>query len=348
MGGAPLAVGLMKPSTTTGARSRISPTSWPWQAKILLLGAIWGSSFLFIKVGDRSFAPFDIAGGRIALAAVTLTLVLAATGGHLPRGRARWAHLAVAGLFMNALPFTLIAWAEVRISSIAAGILNATTPLFTLPIAFLLVPSERLTKPRIIGLLVGFLGVLVVLGAWRGLPSGKILGYLASLAAALCYGIGLPYTRRFVTTDEESVTSLAAGQLICATAEMAVISPAFLRVPHHVSGESLASVLALGVLCTGVAYLLSYSIVRAGGATSTSLVTFLIPIFSTIFGAALLSEPLTWYEPAGAVVVLAGVALVQGVRIRPRRWQQALSGATRKRALPHQPICEEAPNCRPR
>jgi drug/metabolite transporter (DMT)-like permease len=343
MGGALVAVDFVR--TTRGPRSRLRllPASWPWQGQILLLGAIWGSSFLFIKVADRSFAPFDIAGGRIALAAVTLTLVLAATGGHLPRGRARWAHLAVAGLFMNALPFTLIAWAEVRISSIAAGILNATTPLFTLPIAFALVPAERLTRARVTGLLIGFLGVIVVLGTWHGLPSGELAGYLASLTGALCYGIGLPYTRRFVTTDEESVTALAAGQLICATVEMAVISPAFVRVPHHVSGESLVSVLALGIMCTGIAYLLSYSIVRAAGATSTSLVTFLLPIFSTIFGAVVLSEALTWYEPVGALIVLAGVALVQGIRVRPRRAGHAVWAVVRKRAVPTRAVCEEAP-----
>jgi drug/metabolite transporter (DMT)-like permease len=336
-----LAVDVMRPSSPARARSGLSPASWPWQARLLLLGAIWGGSFPFIKVADRSFAPFDIAGGRIALAAITVTLVLVASGGHLPRGRSRWAHLAVAGLFMNALPFTVIAWAEVRISAIAAGILNATTPLFTLPIAFLLIPSERLTKTRIGGLLVGFVGVIVVLGAWHGPPSDKIAGYVASLGGALSYGIGLPYTRRFVTTDEESVTSLAAGQLICATVEMAVISPFFLRVPQHVSGESLTSVVALGVLCTGIAYMLSYSIVRVAGATSTSLVTFLIPIFSTIFGAALLSERLSWYEPVGAAVVLAGVALVQGMR--PRRVVRAIRDAASRRTPRARPICGEAP-----
>ncbi len=344
MKGALVAVDLVRTPKNARARAQISPTGWPWQAQLLLLGAIWGSSFLFIKVGDRSFAPFDIAGGRIALAAVTLLAVLFATGGHLPRGRARWAHLAVAGFFMNALPFTLIAWAEVRISSIAAGILNATTPLFTLMTAFVLVPSERLTKSRLAGLFLGIVGVVVVLGAWHGLPNGKIAGYLASLAGALSYGIGLPYTRRFVTTDKESVTALAAGQLVCATVEMAAFAPVFVRVPHHVSGDSWASVAALGVLCTGVAYLLSYAIVRAAGATSTSLVTFLIPIFSTIFGAAILSEALAWYEPVGAIVVLAGVALVQGIRIRPRRAGRAVSVVMKDQPVPSRAILEDPPS----
>lgn len=337
-----MAVGNVRTSTDARARARLLPVSWPWQGQLLLLGAIWGSSFLFIKIGDRSFAPFDIAGGRIALAAVTLTLVLVATGGHLPRGRARWAHLAVAGLFMNALPFTLIAWAETRISSVAAGILNATTPLFTLPIAFVLVPAERLTRSRVAGLLIGFCGVVVVLGTWHGLPSGKSVGYLASLTGALSYGIGLPYTRRFVTTEKESVTALAAGQLICATIEMALVAPALLRVPHHVSGDSLASVAALGVVCTGTAYLLSYSIVRAAGATSTSLVTFLIPIFSTIFGAAVLSEALTWYEPVGALVVLAGVALAQGFRVRSSQLARAKGTLTRRPLPTRRAVCEDA------
>jgi drug/metabolite transporter (DMT)-like permease len=340
MRGALVAVETVNTTNDVPRRPWILPASWPWQGQLLLLGAIWGSSFLFIKVGDRSFAPFDIAGARIALAAVSLVVVLSATGGHLPKGRARWAHLAVAGLFMNALPFTLIAWAETRISSIAAGILNATTPLFTLPIVFVLIPSERLTRSRLAGLLVGFLGVVVVLGAWRGLSSGETVGYLASLGGALSYGFGLPYTRRFVTTDNESVTALAAGQLLCATLEMAVISPAFVRVPHHIGGESLASVLALGIMCTGIAYLLSYSIVRRAGATSTSLVTFLIPIFSTIFGAAILSEPLGWFEPVGAVIVLAGVALAQGIRVRPQRAGPAVRRMTTRRRATARAVCE--------
>ncbi|MGA8296503.1 MAG: DMT family transporter [Acidimicrobiales bacterium] len=314
-----MAVDLVRITRESRVGKRILPLSWPWQIRLLLLGAIWGSSFLFIKVADRSFAPFDIAGGRIALGALTLATVLYATGGRLPKGRARWAHLAVVGLFMNAIPFTLFAWAEVRISSVAAGILNGTTPLFTLPVAFVLLPTERLTKSRLGGLVVGFVGVIVVLGAWHGVSGGELAGYLACLGGALCYGIGLPYTRRFVTTDEESVTALAAGQLVCATVEMALIAPAFVRVPHRVSAESGLSVLALGIMCTGIAYLISYSIVRVAGATSTSLVTFLIPIFSTIFGAAILSEALAWYEPVGALVVLIGVALVQGLRVPLRR-----------------------------
>jgi drug/metabolite transporter (DMT)-like permease len=312
-----VAIDLVRTPLKTLTRQRLSAANWPWQAKLLVLSAIWGSSFLFIKVGDRSFPPFDVAGGRIALGAAALTIVLYLSGHRLPKGRARWMHLAVTALFMNAIPFTLFAWAETRISSIAAGILNATTPLFTLPIAFVLLPGERLTRTRLAGLCLGFVGVVVVLGAWHGLSSGQAAGYLAGLAAALCYGIGLPYTRRFVTTDEESTTALAAGQLICATVEIGLIAPAFVRVPSHVSGASLASVVALGVFCTGFAYLISYSIVRVAGATSTSLVTFLIPIFSTIFGAAILSEALRWHEPVGAVVILVGVALVQG--IVPRR-----------------------------
>ena len=125
---------------------------------------------------------------------------------------------------------------------------------------------------------------------------------------------------------------------------MAAFAPVFVRVPHHVSGDSWASVAALGVLCTGVAYLLSYTIVRAAGATSTSLVTFLIPIFSTIFGAAILSEALAWYEPVGAIVVLAGVALVQGIRIRPRRAGRAVSVVMKDQPVPSRAILEDPPS----
>jgi drug/metabolite transporter (DMT)-like permease len=295
---------------------RLSPLSWPWQPRLLLLSAIWGGSFLFVKIGDRVFVPFEIAGARVAIAALFLLGVLLVSGDRLPRGVRLWSHLAVAGLLLNAVPFTLIAWGEVRVSAVTAGLLNAATPLFAVPVAFFMIPADRQGRPPLSGMLVGFVGVVVLLGAWSGSGGSHLSGELACLLSTVCYGFGLPYMRRFVTGSDASATSLAAAQLICATLEMALVAPVFVRVPSHLPlGETL-SVVALGVLCTGYAYILNYANVRQAGATNSSFVTYLIPIFSTALGIIFLSERLHWYEPLGAVVVLIGVALTQGLLSR--------------------------------
>lgn len=192
-----------------------------WQVRAVALSAIWGTSFLFMKVGVRSFEPFDVTSGRIAIGAVTLVIVLVASHQALPRSLRLWWHLAVAGLLLNAVPFTLIAWGEQRISSVAAGIWNATTPLFVVPVAFLMVPSEHPTRAKVTGLAVGFLGVAVVFGAWGGLSGSHLSGDFACLGASACYGLGTPYAKRFVTRSSEPPIGLAAGQLIAATVELA-------------------------------------------------------------------------------------------------------------------------------
>ncbi len=289
-----------------------------WQARAVLLSAIWGTSFLFMKVGDRSFIPFEVTWIRLAVGTLSLVAILGASHQSLPRGWRLWGHLALAGLLLNAVPFTLIAWGEQRISSVAAGIWNATTPLFVVPVAFLVLPSERPTPAKVTGLLVGFLGVAVVLGAWGGLSGTHLSGDLACLSASACYGLGIPYARRFVTRSSTSPTGLAAGQLLAATVELTVVSPLLARVPSHVSTVSVMSVLALGVFGTGIAYVINYSVIREAGATNASLVTYIIPLFSTVLGIAVLSEALTWNEPVGAAVVLVGVAISQGI-LAPRR-----------------------------
>jgi drug/metabolite transporter (DMT)-like permease len=296
----------------------LGPRHWTWQARAILLSAIWGTSFLFMKEGDRSFVPYEVTSGRVAVGALTLVVVLVASRQPLPRGLRLWGHLAVAGLLMNAVPFTLIAWGEQRISSVAAGIWNATTPLFVVPVAFLLLPAERPTRARAAGLLVGFLGVAVVFGAWAGLPGSHLSGDLGCLGASACYGLGIPYARRFVAKSSASPTGLAAGQLIAATVELTLVSPLLAKAPVQVSAVSVFSIVALGAFGTGIAYVLNYSVIREAGATNASLVTYVIPIFSTILGITVLGEILVWNEPVGAAVILVGVAISQGVLARGR------------------------------
>lgn len=285
---------------------------------MLVLGAIWGCSFLFIHVGDEDLAPLQVAWGRTLCGTAVLLVLLTVSRTRLPHWRA-FGHLAVVALLMNALPFSLLAYGETHVPTVLAGIWNATTVLFTFPVAVLLVPGEHATASRVVGVVTGFAGVLVVLGVWAGGLAGSSLeGDLLCLGSACSYGIGIPYTRRFLSDRGEGAMSLAAGQLLAASLEMALVVPMVTSTPAALPARVVLSVVLLGVFGTGVAYVLAHSIVRAAGASVLSMVTYLSPVFSTIAGIALLHERLSWNEPIGAIVILLGAAISQG-RLDPAR-----------------------------
>jgi len=282
-----------------------------WKVPFLLLAAIWGASFLFIKVGVEDLAPLQVAFARCAIGAVVLAGWVAATGERPGRDPALLGHMAVAGLLFCAVPFSLFSWAETEVTSVVAGIWNATTPLLTLLAVLVLVPAERPTRDRVAGLALGFAGVVVVLGPWDAGAGGPALAQLACLGAAGCYGLGFAYLRRFVSARRESGVVLSALQLAWATVMLAPFA-ALGGVPEAVSADVLGSMLALGALGSGVAYVLNYRVLRAAGPTTAASVTYLVPLFATVFGIAILGEGLTWHQPAGAAVVLLGVAVSQG------------------------------------
>jgi len=279
--------------------------------RFVLLAVAWGSTFLFIKVGDEAFAPLQVSFGRLLVGTAMLLSIVAARGDRLPSDRRTWAHLAVAGVLLNVAPFSLFAYGERHVSSVLAGIWNATVPLFTLPIAILWLADEHATARRLTGLAVGFLGVLVVLGVWRGVGSTSLAGNLLCLGAAASYGLGFPYTRRYLARRPEGPVSLATAQLVCATVEIAILTLLFTGAPHGVAVKHALSILALGAIGTGLTFLLNYSLIRDVGATVTSTVAYVIPIVSTVLGIVALGEPLTWYEPVGAVVIVLGAIMAQ-------------------------------------
>ncbi|HEY2638185.1 MAG TPA: DMT family transporter [Solirubrobacteraceae bacterium] len=289
----------------------------PWQVQFVFLSSIWGASFLFIKEAIRVFAPVDVALIRVAVGALVLALVLAVRREAPPRGRRTWADLLFVGTVGNAAPFTLLAFGETHISSVLTGIWNATTPLMTMLVAMAVLPDERPTPRRLAGLAGGFAGVLVVLGPWRHLGGGQLAGSLMCLGAAACYGVAFPYTRRFLAGRPESGIALSMGQLTCATAVLAVVTIFVGGAPGALTARSVLSLAALGALGTGLAYILNYAVVRQAGATTASTVTYLVPIWATLLGVIVLSEPLTWNEPVGAAIVLGSVAASQGL-IGPR------------------------------
>lgn len=283
----------------------------PPYLRLLVLGCIWGTSFLFIKVGLEGLPPLGIALGRSASGAATMLAIVAVRRIKLPRDKKTWLHIAFIATAANVLPFALFSWGELHVTSSVAGVYNATTPLATLAVAMLALPQERPTRARVGGIAIGALGVVIVLGPWHSSGENAPLGQLACLVAASSYGVAFNYTRRYVTPLRLDPIALTASQLAVATAMLAVVTP--LAGGHvHLAWKVVGSVLALGALGTGIAFVIYHGLIRDIGATSTSLVTFVAPIIAVALGATVLGEAITWNLFAGAVVVFFGAALAEG------------------------------------
>jgi drug/metabolite transporter (DMT)-like permease len=282
-----------------------------WRVQFLLLSATWGSSFLFIKVLDRHWPALWVAFGRVALGAATIVALAVLRRERLVFDRRTWLHLLVVAALFNAVPFTLFAYGEKHVSSIVAGLWNATAPLWVIVFALLAFPEEHPDMARIVGLIVGFIGVVVLLGPWRGIRGSELHGQLACAGAGVCYGLAWLYSRRHLAGRQTSGIALAAGQLLWATLLLGVAVPFAAAPTTHIGTDGLGSILALGVLGTGVAYLFNYAIIRAAGATTAATVTYVVPLFSTLLGVIVLSEALSWNQPVGAAILLAGIAVSQ-------------------------------------
>jgi drug/metabolite transporter (DMT)-like permease len=294
-------------------------TSGGWVWSFAGLALIWGCSFLFVKVGLAAFSPVQLALVRCLLGAGFLVLVLRMSGQRLPRGAVTWARLFVAAALFNSVPFTLIAAAEVHVSSILAGVINAATPLVALLAALVFFPAERPTRGRLAGLACGFVGVLVVLGVWHGIGGAGGIAVVSCLFAVVCYGVAFPYARRFLAPTSTSSLSLATGQLLCATAQLvpfiAVGGP-----PDRPWRESVVmGMLALGVLGSGLAYILSYQIIASAGDSVASSVTYVLPVVAVVAGTTVLGEHLHWNEVVGALFICGGIAVGQRSQAARRR-----------------------------
>lgn len=278
---------------------------------LLLLGALWGGSFLFIRVAVPALGPVLLMDLRVLLAAAALTLYAVAVG-RLGGFRSRWRQFLILGGLNAALPFTLIAAAEINITASLASILNSTTPLFTAVVAALWI-GESLTLRKAAGLLLGVAGVAVLVG-WNSQPvSGAVvLSVCASLAAALAYGLGGVYAKR--TFSGVPPLTMAVGQQAAAAAILLPLAAATL--PGDTPSLNVVfSVFALALLSTALAYLLYFRLITNVGPTKTLSVTFLVPVFGVIFGVLFLDEPFGLGTLAGMGIILAGVALVTGVRL---------------------------------
>ncbi|MFJ5798197.1 DMT family transporter [Streptomyces decoyicus] len=299
-------------ATDTGATPpKATGRARGWPIRFAALSLVWGFSFLFIKVGTQGFAPLQVTLGRVAFGALVLLAMLAIKRERLPRSPRTWAHLTVAAFFLNALPFSLYAYAELTIPSTLAGICNATSPLWGMALSVVALSEDRPSRRRVAGLGVGFLGVLTVLGAWQGFSGTDLTGTAMALGASLCYPIGWIYVRRTLAGSRHSHLSMSSTQLLLATAQLAVVTPLFTTAPVGYPVIPLLAVFALGALGTGFAFLLQYGLVAEIGPTTAQMVTYFIPVIATAAGVALLHEQLSWNTPVGALIVLAGAALTQ-------------------------------------
>lgn len=288
-----------------------------WLPTMLVLAAIWGCSFLFISIGVRELHPAYLALGRVLAGALVLLIILLIKRESLPRSPRIWAHNFVAGAVGSALPWTLFGYGEQRVPSLLAGIWNGITPLVVLPVAVLVFRTEKFTVQRVVGLTIGFLGMMVVLGAWQLHGGADLVGQLFCMGAALSYGVAIPYQKRFIAGSNLSGTALSATLLLCASVQLAILAPIIAGhappAPWSLSLEVIASVVALGALGSGIAFVLNLRMIRLIGASMTSMVTYIMPIFAIVVGVLVLDEHLTWYQPVGALIVLTGVAVSQGV-----------------------------------
>jgi len=286
--------------------------SQSWLGLYIALGFVWGCSFIFIKLGLEFLTPFGVAFGRCALGALALLIYLKIKGLSLVRDRKMIGHLWVVALLLNVIPGIFFAWAETEVTSILAGIINAVTPLMTLIAIMLVSRNEKPTSPQVIGLLLGFLGVLTVLGAWQGLGDNPLWAILILLAAVTCYGFSFPYSRRFILPAQLKPEVMAATQV---TLGAITLLPLFLidgiAKDEYRLGPVLAMVV-LGVFGSGFAYIWNFTIMRAAGSAIASSVTYVTPLVAVLVGFIFLNEIPHWYEPVGAVIVLLGAAIAQG------------------------------------
>ncbi len=284
-----------------------------WLTDFVLLAAIWGSSFLFMRIGTVEFGPLPTAAVRVAIAAVFL-LPLVLLRGLGPELVKNWRRVFLVGLFNSGIPFACIAFALLSISTGLSAILNATVPMFGAIVAWLWL-KDRPNRSRVLGLVVGFAGVALLAGdkaTFKPDASGvaPIWAVLACLLACLCYALSASYTKRYLTGLPPLVT--AAGSQIGATLGLAL--PALWLWPARAPGGSAwLALLAVGVLCTGIAYILYFRLIENAGPARALAVTFVVPVFAVFYGALFLGEAITLWMLFCAAVIVCGTALSTGL-----------------------------------
>jgi drug/metabolite transporter (DMT)-like permease len=289
-----------------------------WLFNYFGAGLIWGSSFFFIEFANQSFSPIGLAFWRCFLGATTLLIIVLWRKIDMRRDGKLFLFSFIVGAFNTALPFALFSYGEHHVSSSFAGMANAITPIATVIALLTVFRHERVTRNQIIGLGVGVLGVLTLIGVWQGIETDSWFAVMAVVIAATCYGFGGPFIRRFITPLGHPLEVAAFGQIAGATI---LLAPLYFTQPlltGPINPQSLGALLALGIMGTGIAYILYYPLLKQVGSAISSSVTLITPLVAVTLGVLFLGEELKWYEPLGGLIILLGAAIAQGL-LRPKK-----------------------------
>ena len=320
----------MEPAGRDDNRMTATTTRTDWLL-FILLGFLWGSSFLFIKIGvEAGLPPFTLVMLRLLIGFGLLAVVVAAARERLPRGARVYGHLFVMGAINIALPFTLITWAEMHVDSTLTSVLNAAVPIFVIPIGAIFLRDEPLTVGRVVGVLLGFVGVALLVGFDPGAAAGvDLLGALAVIAATISYAAGAVYARRNVRGLRPMIPALfQVGFGLLITSVLAFV----LERPFELTLEpgAFLAVVWLGLLGSGVAYLVFFGLLGRRGAGGTAVVAYLLPVFGVTLGVLVLHEPIDGRLLGGLGLIVGGIALVNSRiglgRFRPNRLSSPTTG----------------------
>ena len=289
------------------------PTLANWLS-VGLLGLIWGATFMVVALALKGYGPVTVAAARTGLGAVALVAAVAIDRRPLPVVSRRFAaHVLVIGLFSTALPFFLLSWGQQSVPSAFAGLSMAAVPLFVIPLAHIVVPGERLTVAKLMGFVLGFAGVLVLVGNEAFAADGALLPRLACVAAALCYAIASITTRRCPPVDAVVLTALA---LVVGSVALVPIMLLTEGIPAAAAPQAMLAIVILGLVPTALATLLRVATIRSAGPSFTTLTSYQVPLWSAFFGATVLGEQLSPRFLAALILILAGLALSQHQALR--------------------------------
>lgn len=285
----------------------------------LLLGFFWGSSYLFIRIAvEAGMAPFTLVTLRLVIGFVLLASVVAVARERLPRDLRTYGHLVMIAVLSVALPFGLISWAEQSVASSLAAVINGAIPLFVIVIAAAALPDEPFTAPRLAGLLVGFAGVAILVGFDPGVLAGtSLLPALALIGSTTSYAAGGVYARRYLQGVKPMINALfEVGFALVIAAVLAIVFDHGIRLPTRT--DAVFSVIWLGALGSGLAFLIFFRLLGRWGATRTSLVAYVIPVVGLVLGAVVLQEPVDGRLVLGTALIIAGIGVVN-LRFGARR-----------------------------
>lgn len=288
---------------------------------LITLSVLWGGSFFFVGVAVVDLPPLTIVTLRVGLAAIALWCIALVMGLRPPKSLGVWAAFLGMGLLNNVIPFVLIVWGQTQIASGLASILNAATPIFTVVVASMLLPDERATPLKIVGVIVGFVGVVMMIGLPAIDGNSSLLAQVAIIAATVSYAFAGVYGRRFKAMAVNPIIT-AAGQV---TASALVLAPITLAVDGHLDIEEASmgtwgAIVGLAVLSTAVAYVLYFKILESAGATNLLLVTLLIPVSAILLGSLFLNETLEAVHFMGMALIALGLSAIDG-----RLWRRRVA-----------------------